>query len=1035
MKSILKSLLVCGLSAGILSQSFADSNKKMFIVNKGKPAATIVIADNPAKVGRYLRDTVEFGAKILQKYIEQSTGAKLAIRKESDNISGNIILLGQTKLGAKLGIPDKKLPPEGYLIKRFPNGVAIVGNIASNGEDKGTMYGVYKFLEDNVGVRWYFPGKMGTVVPKRQSISLAGNYKASGHPFFEYRIGGISHWQKKIAQDWHPVLRFGASKGLSSNHSMENWHALYGKSHPEYFGLRKDGTRAITKKKTTSGQNQSFSCFSEPGVLKQHLDNVDDYYKTGNKNTWSCKPKGNYIPFSPTDTRQYCLCPKCKAKLTLGGDRWRHGETSDIVFEFVKKYGEGLKKKHPEAIICAMAYDHYQLPPLKIKKLPDNVAITLCLIPTVVQMNHPGVRKRIRKEIADWSKLVNNRRDRMIIWDYFCYPNWFFLAPTEMPHVMKEHINFIKDKALGIFNNGFNPRTHSKKAMLYLTYRITWLMHQLLWNPDLDLDKAKHDWCYDLFGPAGAEMEKFYTLLEDRWEKITWKTQPKVGYVGEYSIYFETYPPKVLNQLEDIYNAAITATKKGTIYRERLDWFKKKAYGPFFAKARGYHLSTGAVPQYKAKKITAPSFGKQKINQEEWNKLPVMATVERVLGKDIPESNKIKIGYDKDNLYVYADFEISNKRLTSLKAKKSSDNSSDDQAAFQFGAGKSLKADVAKLVHAKATGRENPAVNGDDMFIIDIKIANKGYIELAINPNGSFSSKINLMKKRGFFPSHDIINWNTENIKVKTECFDKNWLTLVSIPWKSIPELKEIPPRELKMEFLRWNIKDKHHYSCWSPPLSSWDFPLSRFGRVKFNTPKGKIVEKLINPKAKQLAYIAATGPKSKGQPTNAGAVKYNKTITLGQRNLGKSWLELRGVLNFDLPANIDASQISQTTFSIMIVNVVGKEPFDGVDVHHIVAKDPSKVSKEDYGSKSTFIGPIFQPGYKRGKKTPRKVLSIDVTESVKKDIANKRKSSSFRLQIPKGCNATDKEIHFIIFNAKLDSDNAPKLKLELIEK
>jgi len=120
---------------------------------------------------------------------------------------------------------------------------------------------------------------------------------------------------------------------------------------------------------------------------------------------------------------------------------------------------------------------------------------------------------------------------------------------------------------------------------------------------------------------------------------------------------------------------------------------------------------------------------------------------------------------------------------------------------------------------------------------------------------------------------------------------------------------------------------------------------------------------------------------------------------------------------------------------SIMIVNVVGSEPFDGVDVHHIVAKDPSTVSKEDYASKSTFVGPIFQPGYKRGKKAPRKVLSIDVTESVKKDIANKRKSSSFRLQIPKGCNALDKNIHFIIFNNKADSSNAPNLKLELLEK
>jgi Domain of unknown function (DUF4838) len=1034
MKSILKLLLMSGIGAGILSQSFASSGEKMFIVNKGKPVATIIIADNPAKVGRYLRDTVKFGAKLLQKYIEQSTGAKLPIKKESDNISGNVILVGRTKLGEKLNIPGKKLPPEGYLIKRFPNGVAIVGNIAANGEDKGTMYGVYKFLEDNVGVRWYFPSKMGTVVPKKQSIAIAAAYQASGHPFFEYRIGGISHWRKNIAQDWHPVLRFGSSAGLGSNHSMENWHALYGKSHPEYFGLRKDGTRAITAERVSSGQNKSYNCFSEPGVLKQHLDNVDDYYKTGNKSTWSCKPKGNLIPFSPTDTRQYCLCSKCKSKLTLGGARWRHGETSDIVFEFVKKYGESLKKKHPEAVICAMAYDHYQLPPLNIKKLPDNVAITLCLIPTVVQMNHPGVRKNVRKEISDWSKLVNNRRDRLIIWDYFCYPNYFFLAPTEIPHVLKEHINFIKDKALGIFNNGFNPATY-KNPRLYLTYRITWLMHKLLWNPDLDLDKAKHDWCYDLFGTAGGEMEKFYTLLEDRWEKVAWKSQPRAGYVGEYSIYFETYPPKVLNQLENIYNAAITATKPGSIYRERLEWFKQKAYGPFFAKAREYHLSTGAVPQYKAKKITAPLFSNKKINQEKWRTFPVMSTVGRVFGKSIPEENKIKVAYDDNNLYIYANFEISDKSIVSKGYNKGNKKKTDEQAEFQFGAGKSLKPNVAKLIYAKATGRENSKVTADDMFIIDIRVGDKGYTELAINPNGSFSSKSNIMKERGFFPSHDMINWNTADVKVKTECFDRNWLTLVTIPWQSIPGVKQIPPRELKMEFLRWNVKDKHHYSCWSPPLSSWDFPLSRFGRVKFNTPKGKLIDKIVIPQSKQLGYISAIGLKKKGQPTKVSAIKHAKALVVGQRNLGKSWLELRGVLTFDLPANITPAQLSQATLSIMIVNVVGSEPFDGVNIQHIISQESSKLTTGDFGSKGTFVGPLFQPGYKRGKKAPRKILSIDVTSSVKNDLAQNRKSSSFRLQIPKGCNASDKKVHFIIFNGKTDSSNAPKLKLELLGK
>lgn len=1002
------------------------------IVKDGKPNATIVISAKPAKVEPTIRGTVLFGAELLRDYIERSTGAKLPIKNDSENISGNLILLGKTKIGEKLGLFKKEFAPEEYKIKRFENGVAISGFVASDKEDKGTLYGVYKFLEDIVGVRWYFPTEMGTIVPKHKTLIVSNDYKAEGKPFFQVRIGGISHWTKKVARDWHPVLRYGMSTGKVANHSMESWNKFYGKTHPEYFGLRKDGTRAITTKKVSSGQNQSYMCFSEPGVLKQLLKNVDDYYEKGDKSTWTHKPHGNFIEFGPHDTRKYCLCPKCKSKLTLGDDRWRHGETSDVVFELVQKYAVGVKKKHPEAIICAMAYDHYQLPPLKIKRLPDNVQVTLCLIPTIIQTNHPGVKKEYRKNIEDWAKLVNNRKDRLIIWDYFCYPNCFFLAPTEIPHLLKDDINYLKDKALGIFNNGFNPRTKSKDPRLYLTYRIVWLMHQLLWNPDLDLEKAKNEWCGDLFGPASGKMNEFYTLLEDRWEKTVWKTKPRVGYVGEYSIFFETYPPKVVNKLENLYNSAIEATTPGSIYRKRLEFFKNKAYAPFFAKAREYHMSTGAVSQYKAPEITPISNGG--IDQEMWRKLPVMTTLGRVFGKEIPEKNIIKAGYDKKNLYIYGNFEISDKSIIPKGYSKKKASSSDAQAEFQFGAGKKLKPEVAKLLHAKATGAENPDVNSDDMFIIYVKVGNKGYTELAINPNGSFSSKANIIKKRGFFPSDPMIEWSTKNIQVTTECVERRWLTLVSIPWKNIPGLKTTPPSKLGMQFLRWNVKDKHHFSCWSPPLSSWDFPLSRFGNVYFKIPKGKLVTKTTTPTKDQSAYIGAMGKKDEGQPLNTLEVKHGKALIVGHRDLGQSWLEMRGLVYFDLPKNISSDEIYKATLTLQFINVVGDEPFDGVVVKHIIPTDASTTTSPDYSVSGKTVGPLLPPGYKRGKAHPDKPLSIDVTEFVREDLGEERKSSCFRLQSPSGCTENNKKLHYIIFNGKTDSAVAPKLSLQIVE-
>jgi hypothetical protein len=118
-----------------------------------------------------------------------------------------------------------------------------------------------------------------------------------------------------------------------------------------------------------------------------------------------------------------------------------------------------------------------------------------------------------------------------------------------------------------------------------------------------------------------------------------------------------------------------------------------------------------------------------------------------------------------------------------------------------------------------------------------------------------------------------------------------------------------------------------------------------------------------------------------------------------------------------------------------LLTGVVGDEPFDGVKVEHIVPNDAKKIIPDDFGSKGNPIGPLFSAGYKRVGKAPRKTLSIDVTDSVKDDLTHGRKVSGFRLQIPKGCNALDKKMRYIVFNGKTDSPDGPKLTLQLLEK
>lgn len=955
------------------------------IVDDCKAVATIVIADQPAPTTGYGQDgTIRDVARVLQDYVGRVTGARLPLVHEKEaapDASRTVILVGDTRRGRDLGIAPSDLPPEGYRIRTFPNAVAIVGETDDNGTDRATAFGVYDFLERVAGVRWYFPGEIGTVIPNRDSLGT-GPLDIANAPHFEMRIGGISHWRIDESKAWHPVLRFGSRDGMVANHTHEQWHRLYGKTQPEMFAIRADGSRAITAERHGSGQNRSYLCYSSPELVEHYVRLIGEYLDSGNLRPWSgssARPQGNLIPFGPNDNRELCLCPSCKPLIDEARGKW--GKGSNLIFAFVQKLTRQLHERHPEAVLWALAYDHYQLPPTTISEFPDNLGVTLCLIPTVVQMNHPGVRARNRQLIDTWFELVQRNRRRLVIWDYFVYPNCWLMAPTELPRTMKAHVNYLRGKALGIFNNGFSF-TAKPDAKTYLSLRMVWLMHRLLWNPDLDLDDARRAWCRDLFGPAAREMDRFYALLEDRWENVVWSQEPKVGYVGENSVFAETYPAPVTQQLEVLLDQASDAAAPGSQARKRLDWFRENCFAPFFEEARRFHAASGTLRRYTPAERSTAVQADGVLDEPDWQQLPVLKLADRRLGDDPPDDTRIMLLHDREALFVGAALTVE---------------------------------DPAKMV-AQAQGRENTSVEQDDMVLIHLQPpGTDGYVELAINPNGSFASRADVMTKRGFFPSHAALAWQTDDIAVGSIVEDNTWYVEVKIPWTSLPNTAE-RPKALRAQFIRWCRKDQHHFHCWSPVLSSWDYPLSRFGRLVFHQVPTESLT--ILPGVAQAARIAAVArqPEQPSEPEQADPK--HDVLIIGQRDIGgRSWVEQRGIVMFSLTGITGGPDaVASAQLRMHHINAVQAPPYDDVAVDHISPADPEQVQPADYQVRAlrAAVGTIL---HKDRVGNPG-AYSLDVTDCVRIDLAAGRAVSAYRLRIADGCTCNDGKVHYAIFRA-----------------
>ena len=143
------------------------------IAKGGKALCEVIV---PAKSSPML----QYAGSRLAFYLGKMIGSKVAVKTKSSGQCPAFIL---GPAGAKLANFDlTKLDQDGYIIKTIGNRIVIAGNDdpKANPEQKsgpvwkerGTLYGVYEFLERFGGVRFYFPGDIGTVVPRKPDWKL-----------------------------------------------------------------------------------------------------------------------------------------------------------------------------------------------------------------------------------------------------------------------------------------------------------------------------------------------------------------------------------------------------------------------------------------------------------------------------------------------------------------------------------------------------------------------------------------------------------------------------------------------------------------------------------------------------------------------------------------------------------------------------------------------------------------------------------------------------------------------------------------------
>lgn len=529
---VLHAAVFCALAVGVAQA--ADG--QVSLVVDGRPTALIVL---PTEANS---SSVEAdAARVLADHVALMSGAQLDVKRESELGAAMVaegrlafeagkvpegitrfVLVGESQAARSLGLTSEGLGPGGMLVSTRGNVLALLGPSTAS-DSGGTRYAVIEVLEQ-LGVRYLWPGEVGRVIPKKETIAVGPLVLRFTPPIGQRRIrfmgmgerpeSGLERLQltrdvwdqaaKKAAAldrgvSWASWHRLGGDIGIGGGHAgagLSGGWAEHGQKHPEWFALQADGTRD----QSAAGGRWRL-CKSNPELIEFVAQSI---IERANKD-----PSLRCVSLSPNDGgySSHCMCENCKKldpphapkiQFTVfehAGKPQRqeieYVALTDRMVWYWNQIAERVVRVHPKLLFLVEAYSYWSTPPVRERLHPNMV---LRYVPSG-SAGWEGWQQAGAKRIY-WRPniLLTGRRDGKL-------------------HVMAQRLadtmRFMADR--GMLATDFDSIIHNW-AVHGLNYYAT---ARLTWNPYLTADEILDSYCQPGFGAGAASVRRYFLRAQE----------------------------------------------------------------------------------------------------------------------------------------------------------------------------------------------------------------------------------------------------------------------------------------------------------------------------------------------------------------------------------------------------------------------------------------------------------------------------------------------------------------------------------------
>lgn len=513
----LNKILWCALASALLSTSALRAGGDGPTIKFNPETCVIVVPSKKTAI-------TDYAVEELQLHLKLITGREVPVVNRPK--------AGQFPIGVGLVPPGAKTPlaaeegrwvvgPKGIWLygrdqvnKKAVRGGGAARDIAlASKTQAGTLYAVYEFLENALGVHWIEPGAAGIaytpqkvlVLPAREGQwvpQLVQRHMRTAYkndlrdralndgavpqdmqfsaPEFEDRQMDERVWQKR--------MRMGGSTNFTYGHAFRKWWDKYGTTHPEYFALGKNGKRGPSSAKLADRVKM---CVSNPALVKQV---VKDHYAAGG---------GPVINACENDSRNFCRCPECMAlDVVLPGEENLDVEDRMLTDRYVHFTNAVLREARahydPQARVVFYAYSRYNQPPRR-ERLDDGVI-------TFLLPNLSETRPAMEAYVQAWQ--AANATDVYMRTNALC-------QDTGLPLGFEQHM-FAHYQLVNKHLNMKGTDYDTCWGFWPVSGLTNYIMARGFYRPERSFEAWEDEYCAT-YGAAQAELKAYYQYWQQIW--------------------------------------------------------------------------------------------------------------------------------------------------------------------------------------------------------------------------------------------------------------------------------------------------------------------------------------------------------------------------------------------------------------------------------------------------------------------------------------------------------------------------------------